>query len=466
MFFQVVKLLFNKFIRRRKTGVVVKEFSEKMGVVYIKLAQILATQNFGNLFTEEDRLLISGICDDINIISFEEIRKVIESEYGKKIEEIFSYIDENPVGAASISQVHRAILKSGEEVAVKVKRKDITDTMEKDIKFIKSVIHKFGRIFKFKNMKGVDKALEMYLSWIREEIDFEREKNNIKKYSEFASNVNGKVENTKDIKVPLVYEEFCTENIIVMEFIHDKTINKLDLSTNNLKIKEAINSYLQSSFYALFHDKTIIFHGDPHGGNVYIDKDGNIGFLDMGLIFELSVEDEKMTRDFFLCAYTGNYEKLYNMLIPYAFMDSIEKDKFKEEVKEYVLTIKKRKVTSYFTDMINICLSYNIAPPDFLFCMAKAFICLDGICVFSNNTVKATELLQEQTLEYFINRSIEDCRDILTSGLMFGPKVLMNTYKYGPKKALAKEAGDILNFQSSLKNALEHTDEIVSILKE
>lgn len=466
MFFQVVKLLFNKFIRRKKTGVVIKEFAEKMGVVYIKLAQILATQNFGNLFTEEDRILISGICDDINIISFEEIKKVIESEYGKSLEDIFLSIEETPVGAASISQVHKAILKTGEEVAVKVKRKDVTDNMEKDIKFIKSVIHKFGRIFKFRNMKGGDKALEMYLSWVKEEIDFENEKNNIIRYSNFASSVNGKVENTKDIKVPKVYQDYCTENIIVMEFIHDKTINKIDLDKNSLRIRDAVNSYLKSSFYALFHDKTIIFHGDPHGGNVYIDKDGNIGFLDMGLIFELSVEDEKMTRDFFLCAYTGNYEKLYDMLIPYAFMDSIEKDKFKEEVKEYVLTIKKRKVTSYFTDMINICLSYNIAPPEFLFCMAKAFICLDGICVFSNNTVKATELLQEQTLEYFINRSIDDCKNILESGLSFGPKVLMNTCKYGPVKALSKEAGDILNFQNNLRNALEHTDEIVSILKE
>ena len=163
MFFQVIKLLFNKFIRRKKTGVVIKEFSEKMGVVYIKLAQILATQNFGNLFTEEDRILISGICDDINIISFEEIKKVIENEYGKRIEDIFISIDETPVGAASISQVHHAVLKTGEEVAVKVKRKDVTDTMEHDIKFIKNVIHRFGKIVKFKNIKGGDKALEMNL---------------------------------------------------------------------------------------------------------------------------------------------------------------------------------------------------------------------------------------------------------------------------------------------------------------
>lgn len=466
MFFQVIKLLFNKFIRRKKTGVVIKEFSEKMGVVYIKLAQILATQNFGNLFTEEDRILISGICDDINIINFEEIKKVIENEYGKRIEDIFISIDETPVGAASISQVHHAVLKTGEEVAVKVKRKDVTDTMEHDIKFIKNVIHRFGKIVKFKNIKGGDKALEMYLSWIREEIDFENEKNNIIRYGEFASSVNGKVENTKNIKVPKVYEELCTSNIIVMEFIHDKTINKLDLSKNNLKIREGINSYLKSSFHALFHDKTIIFHGDPHGGNVYLDKEGNIGFLDMGLIFELSVEDAKMTRNFFLCAYTGNYNKMYEMLVPYAFMNSNELESFKEEIKEYISTIKQRKLTSYFTDMINICLSYNIVPPEFLFCMAKAFICLDGICVFSNNTVKATELLQEQTIEYFINRSIDDCKNLMGSGLSLGPKLIQNTVKYGIVKGVSKEIMEVMRIRSDLKEVLDHCDEIINVLNE
>ena len=75
LYFEIVKLLFNKYVRRRNTGVVIKEFCEKMGVVYIKFAQILATQNYGNLFTEEDRQLLSSICDDVNPISFEKIKK-------------------------------------------------------------------------------------------------------------------------------------------------------------------------------------------------------------------------------------------------------------------------------------------------------------------------------------------------------------------------------------------------------
>lgn len=75
LYIQIFKLLFNKFILRRSNGAIIKSFSEKMGIVYIKLAQMLATQNFGNLFTEKDRQILSSICDNCNPISYDEIEK-------------------------------------------------------------------------------------------------------------------------------------------------------------------------------------------------------------------------------------------------------------------------------------------------------------------------------------------------------------------------------------------------------
>lgn len=198
LYFNLIKAIINKFILRKTTGEVVKKFCEHQGVVYIKLAQILATQNFGNLFTESDRRLLSSICDDVNPVDYSYIKSVIEEEYGKSVDDIFLYIDENPTGSASISQVHRAVLRSGEEVAIKVKRSDITNSIEKEIKRIKFLMHKFGKVVKFKNLIGGDKALDMYLSWIYNETDFNNEKNNIKVYGEFASSVNGKV---RDIRI-------------------------------------------------------------------------------------------------------------------------------------------------------------------------------------------------------------------------------------------------------------------------
>ena len=409
--------------------------------------------------------MLSSICDNVNPIDFDIIENIIIEEYGKNIYEVFSYIDKVPLGSASVSQVHKAILKSGEVVAVKVKRKDITNKIDKDIKRIRKLMHRFGKFVNFKNILGGDKALTMYLNWIKSECDFRNEVKNIKDYSIFANSVNGKVSNTKNIKVPKVYEEYSTENIIVMEFIESKTINKMDLVKDSKKIEIAINSYLQLSFYALFHDKKIIFHGDPHGGNIFIDEEGNIGFLDMGLTFLLTKEDEDLTREFFINVYTGNYEKLYDMIVIYGNLNVEEKVNFKNDIKEYSIKAKNKSVTAWFTDLIFICLNYNVSPPDFLFCMAKAFICLDGINGFSNNLTKAIELLRVQTIEFFIKRSVSDCQNLIKDAIWLGPKVLENALKVGPVNALSKGTCDIIKVRNNLKTTLKHCDEVIDALK-
>ena len=139
LYVQVIKLLFLKFILGKNNGVVIKKFSEKMGIVYIKLSQMLATQNFGNLFTENDRQMLSSICDGCNPILYSEIEEILREEYGKDLENMFRFIEQKPVGSASVSQVHRAILQTGEEVAIKIKRKDVTKTIDKDIKRIREI---------------------------------------------------------------------------------------------------------------------------------------------------------------------------------------------------------------------------------------------------------------------------------------------------------------------------------------
>lgn len=463
---QLIKLLINKFIFKKDTGVVIKNFCENMGVVYIKLAQILATQNYGNLFTEKDRQVLSSICDNCNPIPFKNIEDILKEEYGEDLSNIFTYIEKAPVGSASISQVHRATLKSGEEVAIKVRRRDITDSMDKEIARLKFFVHKFGRFVKLGNYTGGDKALELYLGWIKEETDFTREKNNILLYQHFADSVNDRVEGIKQIKVPKLYTDYCTENVIVMEFISDKTINQLDLTEeNNNKIKEAVNSYIIASFWALLHNRQVVFHGDPHSGNIYIDKSGNIGFLDMGLLFSLTEVDTKLTVEFFLAAYSGNYEKLYTMLVGYGDMDEKQKEEFKQDCKKYCEEVKNKEVTFYFMDMINVCWKYEFVPPNFLFRMAKAFVCLNGINGFSKNITGAIDLLQQQVMEYMIERSLKDCENIAIHGLKVAPRVWNHMLKYGLVKTIAKETSISKKFESDVQSSIEHLKEIVQMIK-
>lgn len=464
LYIEVIKLLIGKFILRKKNGILIKKFAIKNGIVYIKLAQMLATQNFGNLFTEKDRQMLSSICDDCNPISYNEVERILKKEYGNDLGKVFKCIEEEPVGSASVSQVHKAILKTGEEVAIKIKRRDITKTIEKDLKRIRKIVHHFGKFVNFKNYTGGDYALELYLKWILDETDFVHEKENIKLYQNFADTVNGKISGTKKIKLPKVYEEYCTENVIVMEFINARTINKMELTSENKeRIVTAFNSYLQLSFWAMFNDKQIVFHGDPHSGNICVDENGNIVFLDMGLLCALSDKDAKLCRTFFLAAYSSNYEKMYNLLVSYGDMDNETKKRFKEDCKSYCEGIKNKEVTYYFIDMLNICLYYEFVPPDFLFNMAKAFVCLNGINNFTNNNTSAKELLQGQTIEFLIKRSLKDCKDILFDGLCVMPKLLDKALHKENLITAIKETTD--EEIESVRNALDNFNEMLDLIK-
>lgn len=464
LYIEVIKLLIGKFILRKNNGILIKKFAIKNGIVYIKLAQMLATQNFGNLFTEKDRQMLSSICDDCNPISYNEVERILKKEYGNDLGKVFKCIEEEPVGSASVSQVHKAILKTGEEVAIKIKRRDITKTIEKDLKRIRKIVHHFGKFVNFKNYTGGDYALELYLKWILDETDFVHEKENIKLYQNFADTVNGKISGTKKIKLPKVYEEYCTENVIVMEFINARTINKMELTSENKeRIVTAFNSYLQLSFWAMFNDKQIVFHGDPHSGNICVDENGNIVFLDMGLLCALSDKDAKLCRTFFLAAYSSNYEKMYNLLVSYGDMDNETKKRFKEDCKSYCEGIKNKEVTYYFIDMLNICLYYEFVPPDFLFNMAKAFVCLNGINNFTNNNTSAKELLQGQTIEFLIKRSLKDCKDILFDGLCVMPKLLDKALHKENLITAIKETTD--EEIESVRNALDNFNEMLDLIK-
>lgn len=414
LYFYALIAVFRRFILRQNAGQVICDFSERMGVVYIKVAQILAMQNLGDVFTESDRERLASICDHCNPIEFQEIAKIIESEYGVPLYETFQYIDSEPLGSASISQVHRAVLKDGRVVAVKVKRRDIARKIRRDIRQIKRLVHRFGKIAKLRNFIGSDYALEYYTDWIYEECDFGKEQLHLLRYQEFADSVNGKVEGAGKILTPKLYREYCTENIIVMEYIDLPTVNQLPLTPENkAKISKAVNNYLQLSFHALLNDLPVVFHGDPHAGNVYIDDNGNIGFLDMGLVFEFEGADSKFVQDLFLYSYMNRPEELLEILLDRSRFHDIDRVALLAGIKRELRRLHSIPVSQFFIEMIGLFTQFDVAPPLLLFEMAKTFVSLYGMGNITNNVISTNELLSEQITEYYVKQVANGIQEAL-----------------------------------------------------
>lgn len=464
-YYQLMCALIKKFVFRKSTGEVVLNFATNMGIVYIKLAQILSTHEFQNYFNEEDRKTLSSICDNISPVEFSLIEKTLTDNYGENYKDLFLSIDETPIGSASISQVYKAVLKSGKEVVIKVKRKDIEKNIEKQIEELKKLMHKFGKFIKFQNFFGGEHALNLYLKWISEETDFEREIENIKLYKNFAQKVNGTVNDTTNIYIPNVYEKLSSKDIIIMDYVNYKTVNNIPLTDENRKlIKKAINSYLKLSFNSLLENDSVIFHGDPHSGNICVDSVGNIYFLDMGLLFVLGKKEIEFCKNFFFAAYTGDYEKIFDIVNNCGRLDSKQQYELKEDCKNYCETIKNKEITNYFMDMVMVFTKYELDPPEFLFNMAKAFVCLNGVGKFTQNYVSCNSLIKEILLEYIIKEQIKSTINVSVSALKVFPKIILGIKRYNLNNFIFKDE-KCSEFIEDISEFISVTDQNINILK-
>lgn len=467
VYWQSFLMLFKKFVLRQNTGKAICDFANRMGVVYIKIAQILAMQNVGDLFTEADREQLANVCDHCNPLPFSKIEQILRQEYGDNLSLLFKSIDPIPLGSASISQVHRAILQDGTVVAIKVKRRDITRRIEHDVRQIRKMIHRFGRFANFRNLFGSDKALEYYLDWIYQETDFQNEQRNIIRYREFADSVNGRIRGIKTkIVVPQLYPELCTKNVIVMEFVPHPTISQLKLKPANREmVAQAENDYIKLSFYALFHQMPVVFHGDPHGGNIYLDEAGNIGFLDMGLIFEFSTEEAELTRELFLSSYAGNVDKIVDLLFARSQFEHVDREKLTADMCTEVGKLHDIPVPQFFVEMIGVFTQHDIAPPPFLFKMAKAFLALFGLNTIMHNSASTQSLLAQQVAEYYVSRTATDFRELLESGVRLAPNFLQNTLHGGLAAGTAVSISDLLSLSNRFQATLSHCHEILELLQ-
>lgn len=413
-----VRLIWDIVFLRNSNGTALRKFASRMGLAYIKFAQMLAMQNINGLFSERDREDIMAICYNCNPISFKEVQRALIREYGSnKLHKDFKIIYRKPVGSASISQVHRAVLASGEEVVLKVKRDDVMSTVSKDVSIIRFVSYHFGWIVGIRNKVAINAALKYFTQWLSQETNFRHEVKNINRYKRFADSVNGKVNGCVNIVLPKVFNEYCTYNVICMEYVPYKTL--FDIGVNSDYVTSAYNSYIKLSFYALLNNMPVVWHGDPHGSNIYIDDNGNIGFLDMGLVFAMSAKDAELTRKLFMYAYLGLHEKLSAMLKPY-IKNRKDYRAFSDKIKEYCEDSQTRCISSFFMDVVYICFDFEIEPPRFLFEMAKAFVCLNGAERLYVDSVSGYDMLNEQINDYLVEcfkstvvKKLEACGDVI-----------------------------------------------------
>lgn len=279
-FREIKDVLRKNQITRGVTPEKLRMILEELGPTYIKLGQIMSLHSDFLPKAYCDELL--KLNSDVTPMPFDDVEDVINHSYGQDWRELFQFIEEAPLGSASIAQVHRARLKNGEEVIIKVERKEIYDTMARDIGLLHRLVKLIPPVGDFKNLVDLDMVLDELWSVAQEEMDFLKEAANMDEFSRNNASV-------QYVTTPKLYHEYSTGHVLVMEYIDGYSLDDVESLQNAGYDMDEIGTKFVNNFIKQVMDDGF-FHADPHPGNVKI-RDGKIVWIDMGMMGRLSEKD-------------------------------------------------------------------------------------------------------------------------------------------------------------------------------
>ncbi len=349
---------------------------QELGPTYIKLGQILSSGE--GIFPPELVSQFKLLRDRVPAEPFEVVRAIVEADLGRPLGEVFSSFSPTPVAAASIAQVHVAVLSTGEEVVVKVQRPDVAALVRNDLAVMSFIApHLVGRI-PIAVLANPPALIELFAETIVEELDFRLEAENM-------LDIAGVLVATgqRAIVVPRPHPRLVTPRVLVMErlegFAWDDVQGMRDAGIQTEAVLRAgVVSFLEG---AMLHG---VFHGDLHGGNLFVQRDGRVALLDFGITGRL---DEPRRQAFLRLVMGGTLNDVRAQVAALRDLGALRMDADIDEVvaalglgsaPQDVVEMSAEELTAQLRELTKQLLAYGARLPKELMLFVKDILFLDG----------------------------------------------------------------------------------------
>eukprot|EP00984_Skeletonema_dohrnii_P004248 scaffold1500_cov106-Skeletonema_dohrnii-CCMP3373.AAC.5 len=307
--------------------VALRKLFERLGATYIKLGQFVASSP--SLFPKEYVLEFQKCLDSTEPLDWKIVKSIIEKETGP-IKNNFAFIDETPLASASIAQVHAAKLKTGEEVVIKVQKPQIDNLLKADLNFI----YIASRVLEFLQPDFERTSLSAVAGDVKssmlEELDFEKEAENIEEFREFLRD-----QGLRDsVTAPRVYRDQTTKKVLTMErlrgvsMVDAESIRTITNDPESLIIT-ALNTWTTSVMNMPW------FHADVHSGNLLVLDDGRVGFIDFGMVGRVGEKTFNAVSELSTSMALGDYEGMAKALLNMGATDEdVDVQKFGRDIEQ------------------------------------------------------------------------------------------------------------------------------------
>ncbi|XP_058110684.1 uncharacterized aarF domain-containing protein kinase At5g05200, chloroplastic isoform X2 [Magnolia sinica] len=404
--------------------VYLRKLFERMGATYIKLGQFIASAP--TLFPAEYVQEFQNCFDKAPVIPFSEIEAILRADLGRPIDSVYEFVDPVPIASASIAQVHGARLKgSQQDVVIKVLKPGMEDILVADLNFVYIV----ARILEFLNPELSRTSLVGIVKDIKEsmleEVDFQKEAVNIESFRRYLEDMGL----TGQAKAPEVYRHCSTRRVLTMERLYGVPLTDLDSIRSLVSSPEAsLITALNVWFGSLLACET--FHADVHAGNLWLLRDGRIGFLDFGIVGRISPKTWAAMEIFLASISSEEYESMASALIEMgatnkdvdtkAFARDLEKifSSIQDLDTEIVVAtargpdraavsanviVDERQMNALFLDVVRVSESYGLKFPREFALLIKQLLYFDR---YTRLLAPELNMLQDQRISIASNRKM------------------------------------------------------------
>ena len=383
---------------------------EELGPTFVKLGQTFSNRE--DLLPPELIQELQKLQDKVDMVEMN-VEEILENEFDISINEHFISIQKDPLATASIAQVYKATLIDGTEVILKIKKPDVQTVIEDDLLLIKDLeklVSSYSEIGEKLNLK---QAISTFEKSLLEEVSLINEKENI---IQFRRNF----KNHKETYVPKVYEEFSNNNVLCMEFIDGiKVTDKSTLLANNIDPVHVSEVGLR-----LFVSQIMdfgFFHADPHAGNILVEKDGKVVFIDFGAVGKIPPNDKEVLENLIVSFVAKNPHKivryLKKMSISYQIPDERRFENDVEDILDFVhsSSLKDIDPQAIINKMKDVLKDNRLYMPDYFYLLFKGISLIEGVGRTINPDLDIVKSLNPLTKKIFAKKISP--KNILKTGM-------------------------------------------------
>lgn len=363
---------------------------EALGTTFVKLGQVLSTRP--DMIPPEYVAALERMQEQVAPIPVEQIRAVIEDDLGAPVNKLFAWFDPEPLGCASIAQVHRAELHDGREVAIKVQKPDIAAQLRSDIGVLRSFasaadhLTRVGRKVRFSDWLGE------FAKTLRMELDYEAEAANLARFGQHLAPY-------PELWVPQPVGDLCGRRVLTMELVHGVRVDAIP----QVRRTEESMVPLAAALVRGYLDQIFVhgeIHADPHPGNLRVTPQGQLAIFDLGMVAHVPPRLRQRLLKVLFAAVDGRGEEVADEIIGISTrLEDYDEERYLRETGQMIARYAANGTLSeghVVLEIVRIATTSNLRTPPELSLLGKALLNLEGVCRFLAPEMKTRRVVEKQ----------------------------------------------------------------------